>query len=187
MSTSWLSSSVPCSAFFKNDATRRVGGKSQHCCHSDVNALRLLECRRHRIVVAADAGDIRMRSTTIAGAAAVLALGASSVHAQPTASTAGNILVETVAKGLDHPWALAFLPDGRMLVTERPGRLRIVSRYGKLSPALAGVPKVFASGQGGLHDVIIDRDYGGATRRSISATPSRWARARARRLHAPGW
>ena len=101
-----------------------------------------------------------MRSTTIACAAAVLALGASSAHAQPTASTAGNIVVETVAKGLDHPWALAFLPDGRMLVTERPGSLRIVSRDGKLSPALAGVPKVFASGQGGLHDVIIDRDYG---------------------------
>jgi aldose sugar dehydrogenase len=100
-----------------------------------------------------------MRSTTIACAAGVLALGASSVHAQPAASTAGNIVVETVAKGLDHPWALAFLPDGRMLVTERPGRLRIVSRDGKLSPALAGVPKVFASGQGGLHDVIIDRDY----------------------------
>ena len=58
-----------------------------------------------------------MRSTTIACAAAVLALGASSVHALPAASTAGNIVVETVAKGLDHPWALAFLPDGRMLVT----------------------------------------------------------------------
>ena len=104
--------------------------------------------------------DIRTRSTTIACAAGVLALGASSAHAQPTASTTGNIVVETVAKGLDHPWALAFLPDGRMLVTERPGSLRIVSRDGKLSPALAGVPKVFASGQGGLHDVIIDRDFG---------------------------
>src|SRR3954452_16706723 len=118
MSTSWLSSSVPCSAFFENDATRRVGGKSQHCCHSDVNALRLLERRRHRIVVAAGAGnirmrDIRMRPTTIACAAAVLALGASSVHAQPTPSAADNIVVETVAKGLDHPWALAFLPGGR--------------------------------------------------------------------------
>jgi glucose/arabinose dehydrogenase len=149
-----------CSAFFENDATRHVGGKSQHCCHSDVNVPSLLERRRHRIVAAAGAGDIRMRSTTIACTAAVLALGAPSVHAQPTASTVGNIVVETVAKGLDHPWALAFLPDGRMLVTERPGRLRIVSRDGKLSPALAGVPKVFASGQGGLHDVIVDRGYG---------------------------
>src|SRR4029079_9158948 len=165
MSTSWLSSSVPCSAFFQNDATRHVGGKSQHCYHTDVNVLRLLERRRHRIVIAACAENIRMRtirmrSATSACAAAVLALGASSVQAQPTASTARNIVVETVDKGLDHPWALAFLPDGRMLVTERPGRLRIVSRDGKLSPALAGVPKVFASGQGGLHDVIIDRDYG---------------------------
>src|SRR3954467_2941281 len=164
MSTSWLSSSVPCSAFFKNDATRRVCGKSQHCCHFDVNALRLLERRRHRIVAAADTGnirmrDIRMRSTTIACAATVLALGASSVHAQPTASTAGNIVVETVAKGLDHAWALAFLPDGKMLVTERPGRLRIVTRDGKISPAVTGVPQVRASGQGGLHDVELDGDF----------------------------
>jgi glucose/arabinose dehydrogenase len=101
-----------------------------------------------------------MRSSTIAGAAALLALGVPPAHAQVFHAAASDITVETVAKGLDHPWALAFLPDGRLLVTERPGRLRIVSRDGKLSPALAGVPKVFASGQGGLHDVIIDRGYG---------------------------
>ena len=101
-----------------------------------------------------------MRSSTIAGAAALLALGGAPAHAQVFHAAAGDLTVETVAKGLDHPWALAFLPDGRLLVTERPGRLRIVSRDGKLSPALAGVPKVFASGQGGLHDVIIDRGYG---------------------------
>ena len=101
-----------------------------------------------------------MRSSTIAGAAALLALGVPPADAQMFHAAAGDLTVETVAKGLDHPWALAFLPDGRLLVTERPGRLRIVSRDGKLSPALAGVPKVFASGQGGLHDVIIDRGYG---------------------------
>ncbi|MGZ5881482.1 MAG: PQQ-dependent sugar dehydrogenase, partial [Xanthobacteraceae bacterium] len=101
-----------------------------------------------------------MRSSTIAGAAALLALGVPPAHAQVFHAAAGDLMMETVAKGLDHPWALAFLPDGRLLVTERPGRLRIVSRDGKLSPALAGVPKVFASGQGGLHDVIIDRGYG---------------------------
>ena len=101
-----------------------------------------------------------MRSSIIAGAAALLALGGAPAHAQVFHAAAGDLTVETVAKGLDHPWALAFLPDGRLLVTERPGRLRIVSRDGKLSPALAGVPKVFASGQGGLHDVIIDRGYG---------------------------
>ena len=62
-------------------------------------------------------------------------------------------MVETVASGPRSSVGLAFLPDGRMLVTERPGRMRIVARDGKLSPPLAGVPEVFASGQGGLLDV----------------------------------
>jgi glucose/arabinose dehydrogenase len=74
-------------------------------------------------------------------------------------SSAGPLEVETVASGLVHPWALAFLPDNRMLVTERPGRMRIVTRDGKLSPPLAGVPDVWASGQGGLLDVITDRSF----------------------------
>ena len=74
-------------------------------------------------------------------------------------SSAGPLTVETVARGLVHPWALAFLPDGRMLVTERPGRMRIVTRDGKLSPPLAGVPKVYASRQGGLLDIVLDRDF----------------------------
>ena len=67
----------------------------------------------------------------------------------------GAFNVETVAKGLEHPWSLAFLPDGRMLVTERPGRLRSVGRDGKLSQPLDGVPRVYASGQGGLLDVAL--------------------------------
>ncbi|MFL6248783.1 MAG: PQQ-dependent sugar dehydrogenase [Thermoanaerobaculia bacterium] len=64
--------------------------------------------------------------------------------------------VTTVVRGLEHPWGIEFLPDGRMLVTERPGRLRIVSRDGKLSAPLAGVPRVYAAGQGGLLDVALD-------------------------------
>jgi glucose/arabinose dehydrogenase len=80
-------------------------------------------------------------------------------HAQVFATSAGKIAVDTFAKGLDHPWALAFIPGGSILVSERPGRLRIVSRDGKLSLPLAGVPKVFASGQGGLHDVLLDRSF----------------------------
>ncbi len=64
--------------------------------------------------------------------------------------------VTTVARGLEHPWGLEFLPDGRMLVTERPGRLRIVARDGKLSAPLTGVPRVYARGQGGLLDVALD-------------------------------
>jgi glucose/arabinose dehydrogenase len=92
-------------------------------------------------------------------AASLLAAGCSPSDAQVFHSSAGDIGVETIARGLEHPWALAFLPDGRVLVTERPGRMRIVAKDGRLSTPLAGVPKVFASGQGGLHDVVLDRGY----------------------------
>lgn len=64
--------------------------------------------------------------------------------------------VVTVAEGLQNPWSLAFLPGGKMLVTERPGRLRVVSADGKLSAPVAGLPAVFSRGQGGLLDVIPD-------------------------------
>jgi glucose/arabinose dehydrogenase len=74
-------------------------------------------------------------------------------------SSAGELEVRTIAKGLVYPWALAFLPDGKMLVTERPGRMRIVTAEGQLSPPLKGVPEVWASGQGGLLDVITDRSF----------------------------
>jgi glucose/arabinose dehydrogenase len=74
-------------------------------------------------------------------------------------SSAGDLAVETLAGGLVHPWSLAFLPDGRMLVTERPGRMRIVTRAGQLSPPLAGVPAVYAQSQAGLMDVILGRDF----------------------------
>ena len=62
----------------------------------------------------------------------------------------------TVTEGLEHPWGLAFLPDGRMLVTERPGRMRVVGRDGRLDPLpVAGLPRVDAQGQGGLLDVAL--------------------------------
>ena len=60
-----------------------------------------------------------------------------------------------VVGGLVNPWGMAELPDGRWLVTERPGRLRIVDRQGTLSPPVKGLPEVFASGQGGLLDVAV--------------------------------
>jgi aldose sugar dehydrogenase len=72
------------------------------------------------------------------------------------ASLNGAVRVEAVAKGLERPWALAFLPDGRILVTERPGRLRIVERDGRVSQPLDGVPQVLARGQGGLLDIALD-------------------------------
>src|SRR5829696_7616536 len=66
---------------------------------------------------------------------------------------------ETVATGLSNPWGLEFLPDGRILVTERPGRLRIVERDGRVGAPLAGVPTVLAQGQGGLLDVALDPQF----------------------------
>lgn len=75
------------------------------------------------------------------------------------ASTAGVVRAETWANGLVNPWALAFLPDGRALVTERPGRLRLVALNGSLSAPLSGVPAVHAEGQGGLLDVALDPDF----------------------------
>jgi glucose/arabinose dehydrogenase len=79
--------------------------------------------------------------------------------AQVFPSSAGSISAEVVASGLSFPWALAFLPDGRMLVTERPGRVRVVGRDGKISEPVKGVPKVFATRQGGLHDIVLDREF----------------------------
>jgi glucose/arabinose dehydrogenase len=72
----------------------------------------------------------------------------------------GVVRAETVARGLEHPWGLAFLPDSRMLVTERPGRLRLVGKDGRISALLAGVPAVQARGQGGLLDVALDPRFG---------------------------
>ncbi len=71
----------------------------------------------------------------------------------------GTIKVETLAEGLDHPWGMAFLPDGRLLVTERAGDLRIMSADGTLTEPLSGVPKVVAKGQGGLLDVALDPNF----------------------------
>jgi glucose/arabinose dehydrogenase len=100
-----------------------------------------------------------MRATfRFIAAISLLAAGAATAWrpalAQAYRSADHGFRVVTVAKGLDHPWSLAFLPDGRMLVTEREGRLRVV-RGGKLDPQpLAGLPRVAAQGQGGLFDVV---------------------------------
>ena len=104
-----------------------------------------------------------MRQTVLAacfGATlAILALSAPAAAQQRFPSSAGELVVETVASGLEHPWGLAFLPDGRMLVTERPGRLRLVSATGEISRPISGVPNVVARGQGGLLDVALDPQF----------------------------
>jgi glucose/arabinose dehydrogenase len=74
-------------------------------------------------------------------------------------TSAGPVRAVVVASGLSHPWALAFLPDGRMLVTERDGRMRIVKPDGTVGAPLSGLPQVAAGGQGGLLDVVLDPDF----------------------------
>ena len=91
--------------------------------------------------------------------AIVVALDSASSVAQEFRTERERVRIVTVARGLEHPWGVAFLPDGRMLVTERSGRLRVVARDGSVSAPLAGVPAVFAQGQGGLLDVALDRDF----------------------------
>jgi glucose/arabinose dehydrogenase len=99
------------------------------------------------------------------------------------ASSAGQLEIQTVASGLVNPWSLAFLPDGRMLVTERPGRMRIVTSSGELSPPLKGVPKVHASGQGGMLDVILDRDFAANRTVYFCSTPEANGDIRLTRAH----
>lgn len=102
-----------------------------------------------------------MLKPALAVPAAALVLGMAPAQAQAESfdSETGTIEVETVASGLEHPWAVAFLPDGRYLVTERPGRLRIVSADGGLSEPVGGVPEVFPRGQGGLLDLALHPDF----------------------------
>ncbi len=96
-------------------------------------------------------------------AVALLVLSASSGKAQEVVKTVqtetGLIEVTGLASGLDHPWGMAFLPDGRLLVTERAGHLRILDNSNDLSDPLQGVPEVFAHGQGGLLDVALDPEF----------------------------
>lgn len=87
--------------------------------------------------------------------APVLALG----PPQTVKTDLGPVQLTVVTEGLENPWGIAFLPDGSALVTERPGRLRLIDPSGKLGEPLAGVPKVHAVGQGGLLDVALDPDF----------------------------
>jgi glucose/arabinose dehydrogenase len=88
-------------------------------------------------------------------------------------SQAGKLSVTEIATGLENPWSLAFLPDGRMLVSERPGRLRIVSAQGQVGAALSGVPAVVARGQGGLLDVVLAPDFSDSRRLYFSYSEPR--------------
>jgi glucose/arabinose dehydrogenase len=96
----------------------------------------------------------------VAVAAAVLGLVPGLVAAQAIRSEEHSFRVAKVVDGLERPWSLAFLPDGRMLVTEKAGRLRVVSKDGKLEPKpIGGLPEVTVHGQGGLHDVVLHPQF----------------------------
>ena len=86
------------------------------------------------------------------GIAIVFALASASAGAQ-------TVRVQPVAQALDHPWAVAFLPQGRFLVTERAGRLRRVDAQGNVSAPLQGLPAIASGGQGGLLDIVTDSDF----------------------------
>ncbi|MGP0171551.1 PQQ-dependent sugar dehydrogenase [Pseudomonas sp. NCHU5208] len=86
------------------------------------------------------------------------ALGAAFVLSLP--AQAQDYRIETLTEGLEYPWSLAFLPDGRMLVTERVGRLRLIEADGRLAQdAIAGLPEAFIAAQAGLMEVALDPDY----------------------------
>lgn len=80
-------------------------------------------------------------------------------NAQTAVAATSKIQPQVLVRNLEHPWALAFIGDGRMLVTERPGRLRLVQPDGTLGAPIAGLPPVDAVGQGGLLDVVADSDF----------------------------
>ena len=98
-------------------------------------------------------------------AAGVFACGPAAAADAVLSTESGQVRLVEVARGLDTPWSMAFLPDGRLLLTERPGRMRLVGTDGTVSAPLAGVPEVHARGQGGLLDVVLSPDF--ATDRTI--------------------
>lgn len=98
---------------------------------------------------------------SLLGASLCFALAQPLAEAKPLdiKTDTGNIQVNTIAEGLENVWSLAFLPDGNMLVTEKPGRMRIVTAQGKVGEPLQGLPKIYNQGQAGLLDVVLAPDF----------------------------
>lgn len=115
------------------------------------------------------------RASWMALSAIVLGLAMVPARAQGTAPSSPDqpVTVTTVATGLENPWGIAFLADGRMLVTERPGRLRVVTRDGAVSAPLEGAPEVQAVGQGGLLGIALDPDFASNRRVYLSFSEAR--------------
>jgi glucose/arabinose dehydrogenase len=92
---------------------------------------------------------------------AAASLASASAFAQTATFRTDTVAVhaQSIAGGLENPWGLDFLPGGEAIVTERPGRIRILSRDGQLSEPLDGAPEVLARGQGGLLDIVASPDF----------------------------
>jgi len=133
------------------------GGSSEHFLPDRGNEPELATLLRSRLVKFAVAVIVVALTLLFYFGGPQEAASADQTNAPKAQSTA--IDVSVIAAGLQNPWGLQFLPDGRMLVTERPGRLRLVGTDGALSDPIAGVPEVYAHGQGGLLDVRLSPDY----------------------------
>ena len=99
---------------------------------------------------------------TLAAALLTLLAFAAPARAEQTNAPAAPttaIKVEEIAKGLQNPWGMQVLPDGRLLVTERTGRMRLITKDGKISEPIAGLPNVVQGGQAGLFDVLLAPDF----------------------------
>ena len=100
--------------------------------------------------------SLPMRFSVRAG---LLALGLTGLLYAAVPAQAQSVRAEVLATGLQNPWGLAFLPDGRFLVTERPGRMRVLQADGRAGAPLAGLPPIATGGQGGLLDVVTDSAF----------------------------
>ncbi|RUO35461.1 oxidoreductase [Aliidiomarina shirensis] len=111
---------------------------------------------------------MKLSSVSIAAIIALGSAGITTAQAEPIKTRWVDVEVETVADGLERPWGIAFLGDGRMLVSELPGRLRIVEADGTLGEPITGLPEVRVRNQGGLLDVTLAPDYAESKRIYIS-------------------
>jgi len=112
-----------------------------------------------KVAACTKGSGLSLAGAGLAGGIVLLAAAGGPAVAQGERRVIDGLAVETFASGLSSPWGLAFLPGGGMLVTERPGRLRLVSAEGAVSAPIPGLPRIYASGQGGLLDVAIDRNF----------------------------
>jgi glucose/arabinose dehydrogenase len=102
---------------------------------------------------------MRLPATTLLAALASATCAHATLPEGPVKTEAATFRVTEVAGGLEEPWGLAFLPDGDMLVTEKPGRLRLIEGGRLRQEPVGGVPEVYAQDQGGLLDITLDPDF----------------------------